>query len=495
MLDGDRIKRLDAIAGVDRTTIENVVADIGVDLAVFPDEHQLSSWAGISPGNEQSAGKRLRNRTTRKNRWSRRALTEAAWAAGRTKNSYLGAQYRRLATRRGKTGLLVAVITLFSGWWSDCTAPVVSMVNGYLAAGDVDPAGICVLACVAGGARGRTGHAGGSRVADGAGVAGNPGRCPVGPMNAEAVAIAETARAGRTATRGPVGGQHASAGTSRADRAAVTARGRVVRESGADNRHRPGAHVQPPARGVAASAAVAAVAAAAAVATGAANGAVAASAAGRAGASVAANVAANQSGRETEVGRAGRAAASENELAAAAAAVPAQAALAACATGTARTAAGLVAVNGATDDGDRATAHIQAAAISGPADAASGTVAAMTAVASGGAAGVVAADAARAALAVGRIEPAAAACAAIAAGIAAASGPAAAPCAAKTACAAKSDIAAHGGRVQGDDSAIHEDAGALTGTSLAANAAGGPVAAGTVQSGGAALPPVAPLPP
>ena len=109
LLDDDRIKRLDAIAGVDRATIENVVAEIGVDMAVFPDEHHLSSWAGISPGNEQSAGKRLRNRTTRKNRWLRRALTEAAWAAGRTKSSYLGAQYRRLAPRRGKKRALVAV--------------------------------------------------------------------------------------------------------------------------------------------------------------------------------------------------------------------------------------------------------------------------------------------------------------------------------------------------------------------------------------------------
>jgi transposase len=90
-------------------TIEKVVAEIGVDMAVFPDEHHLSSWAGISPGNEQSAGKRLRNRTTWKNRWLRRALTEAAWAAGRTKNSYLGAQYRRLATRRGKKRALLAV--------------------------------------------------------------------------------------------------------------------------------------------------------------------------------------------------------------------------------------------------------------------------------------------------------------------------------------------------------------------------------------------------
>ena len=82
ILDDERLRRLDAIAGVNRTTIENVVAEIGADMSQFPDEHHLSSWAGISPANEESAGKRLRNSTTKKNRWLRRAITEAAWAAG-----------------------------------------------------------------------------------------------------------------------------------------------------------------------------------------------------------------------------------------------------------------------------------------------------------------------------------------------------------------------------------------------------------------------------
>ena len=109
LLPDERLRRLDAIPGVNRTTIENVVAEIGVDMAVFPDEDHLSSWAGICPGNEESAGKRLRSRTTRKNRWLLRALVEAAWGAGRTKASYLGAQYRRLAARRGKKRALVAV--------------------------------------------------------------------------------------------------------------------------------------------------------------------------------------------------------------------------------------------------------------------------------------------------------------------------------------------------------------------------------------------------
>ena len=109
LLDDARRERLDAIVGVNRTTIEDVVAEIGVDMSVFRDEHQLSSWAGICPGNEESAGKRLRSHTTRKNRWLRRALVEAAWAASRAKQSYLGALYRRLAARRGKKRALLAV--------------------------------------------------------------------------------------------------------------------------------------------------------------------------------------------------------------------------------------------------------------------------------------------------------------------------------------------------------------------------------------------------
>lgn len=87
-------QRLDAIDGVNRRTIENVIAEIGPDMTVFPDEHQLCSWTGICPGNEESAGKRLRSRTRKGNRWLRRALAEAAWAASHAKETYLAAQYR-----------------------------------------------------------------------------------------------------------------------------------------------------------------------------------------------------------------------------------------------------------------------------------------------------------------------------------------------------------------------------------------------------------------
>lgn len=104
-----QMERLDEIPGVNRRTVENVVAEIGSDMSHFPDEDHLSSWAGMCPGNEESAGKRIRSRMSKANRWLRRALTEAAWAASHTKKSYLAAQYRRLAPRRGKKRALLAV--------------------------------------------------------------------------------------------------------------------------------------------------------------------------------------------------------------------------------------------------------------------------------------------------------------------------------------------------------------------------------------------------
>jgi len=109
LLPRDDAKRLDAIPGVNVTTIQNVIAEIGPDMSVFPDEHHLSSWTGICPGNEESAGRRLRSATRHGNRWLRRALTEAAWAASHAKDSYLATQYRRLAARRGKKRALLAV--------------------------------------------------------------------------------------------------------------------------------------------------------------------------------------------------------------------------------------------------------------------------------------------------------------------------------------------------------------------------------------------------
>jgi transposase len=108
-VDPAQMRRLDEIPGVNRRTIENVVAEIGTDMSRFPDEEHLSSWAGLCPGNEQSAKKRKRSRTTHGDVWLKSALTEAAWAAGRTKHTYLGALYRRMAPRKGKKRALTAV--------------------------------------------------------------------------------------------------------------------------------------------------------------------------------------------------------------------------------------------------------------------------------------------------------------------------------------------------------------------------------------------------
>jgi transposase len=103
------VERLDTIPGVARQTAEIIVSEIGIDMSRFPTADHLSSWSGVAPGNNQSGGKHLSGRTTRGNRALVSALTQAAWAASHTKNTYLSAQYRRLAARRGRKRAIVAV--------------------------------------------------------------------------------------------------------------------------------------------------------------------------------------------------------------------------------------------------------------------------------------------------------------------------------------------------------------------------------------------------
>ena len=105
----DAIGRLTTIPGVGRRTAEVLVAEVGTDMRQFPTAAHLASWAGLCPGNNESAGKRKSGRTRKGNPWLRTALVEVAQAAGRAKQTYLGAQYQRLVRRRGKKKATVGV--------------------------------------------------------------------------------------------------------------------------------------------------------------------------------------------------------------------------------------------------------------------------------------------------------------------------------------------------------------------------------------------------
>jgi len=97
------------IPGVKQSTAEVLIAEIGVDMNAFPTPKHLASWAGMCPGNDESAGKRRSGKTRKGSKWLRATLTEAALAATRTKNTYLAAQYQRLRGRRGHSKALTAV--------------------------------------------------------------------------------------------------------------------------------------------------------------------------------------------------------------------------------------------------------------------------------------------------------------------------------------------------------------------------------------------------
>jgi transposase len=97
------------IPGVKQRAAEVLIAEIGVDMSVFPTPKHLASWAKVSPGNDQSAGKRRSGKTGKGNKWLRATLNESANAAARTKDSYLAAQYQRLRGRRGHSKAVTAV--------------------------------------------------------------------------------------------------------------------------------------------------------------------------------------------------------------------------------------------------------------------------------------------------------------------------------------------------------------------------------------------------
>ncbi len=106
---GEAVKLLDTIPGVAERVAEIIVAEIGVEMERFPTDKHLASWAGMCPGNNESAGKRKSGKTGKGNRYLRAALVQAAWAATHQKGTYLAAQYQRLVKRMGKKKALVAV--------------------------------------------------------------------------------------------------------------------------------------------------------------------------------------------------------------------------------------------------------------------------------------------------------------------------------------------------------------------------------------------------
>lgn len=104
-----QIEKLQQIPGVSQRAAQILVAEIGVDMTRFASDKHLASWAGMCPGNHESAGKRQSGRRRKGSTWLRAVLTEAGWAAARTKDNYLSAQYHQIARRRGKKRACIAV--------------------------------------------------------------------------------------------------------------------------------------------------------------------------------------------------------------------------------------------------------------------------------------------------------------------------------------------------------------------------------------------------
>ncbi len=101
--------QLDTIPGIAKRNAEIVIAEIGVDMSRFPTPGHLASWAGLCPGNNESAGKHRSTATRNGNPWLTSALVEAAWAAVRTKDCYLAVRFQRIRKRRGEQRALIAI--------------------------------------------------------------------------------------------------------------------------------------------------------------------------------------------------------------------------------------------------------------------------------------------------------------------------------------------------------------------------------------------------
>jgi transposase len=105
----EALNRWVTVPGVDRVAAWSFIAEMGADVSQFPTAAHLASWAGVCPGNNESAGKRISSKIRKGSPWLRRMACQSAWAAARTKNTYLSAQFKKLAARRGRKCAIIAV--------------------------------------------------------------------------------------------------------------------------------------------------------------------------------------------------------------------------------------------------------------------------------------------------------------------------------------------------------------------------------------------------
>jgi len=105
----EEIALLDEIPGVGKQSAGEIIAEIGTDMSVFPDAKHISSWAGMCPGNNESAGKKKSGRTTKGNKNLRAVLCECSWAASHTKGTFLASKYKKMVGRRGRNRTIVAI--------------------------------------------------------------------------------------------------------------------------------------------------------------------------------------------------------------------------------------------------------------------------------------------------------------------------------------------------------------------------------------------------